>query len=111
MEEALALTHESEAASMAGDVDAQLGWRRVRSKILASRGDLAEGLRLANEAVELARRTDYLDMWGEVCMDRAEVLRLAGQGDEAMLMLKEAIEMFELKGNVVMAAQARALLA
>jgi tetratricopeptide (TPR) repeat protein len=110
-EEALALTEESEHASMSGDMDAQVSWRRVRSKILARRGDLAEGLRLANEAVELARRTDYLDMWGEACMDRAEVLRLAGQGDEAVRMLQEAIEKFELKGNVVMAARARALLA
>jgi class 3 adenylate cyclase/tetratricopeptide (TPR) repeat protein len=110
-EEALALTKEAEQASLDGDVDAQVHWRRVRSKILAGRGDRAEALRLATEAVDLARRTDYLDMRGEACMSHAEVLRLDGQDDEASRMLQEANEMFELKGNVVMAARARASLA
>jgi class 3 adenylate cyclase/tetratricopeptide (TPR) repeat protein len=110
-EEALALTEEAERASLDGDVDAQIGWRRVRSKILARQGHLAEGSRLATEALDLARRTDYLDLRGMVCMDLAEVLQRAGQGDSAIPVLHEAIEMFDLKGNLVMAARTRALLA
>jgi class 3 adenylate cyclase/tetratricopeptide (TPR) repeat protein len=109
-DEALALTLESEHASLEGDMDAQISWRTVRSKILAHQGDLAAGLHLAAEAIDLVRRTDYLDMRGKVCMDRADVLRLAGQGDEANRMLDEAIQMFEQKGNVVMTARATALL-
>jgi class 3 adenylate cyclase/tetratricopeptide (TPR) repeat protein len=111
IEEALALTEEAERASIKDDVDAQIGWRRVRSKILARQGHLAEGIRLATEALDMARRTDYLDLRGMVCLDLAEVLRRAGQGDGAITVLEEAIEMFELKGNVVMAARARASLA
>jgi class 3 adenylate cyclase/tetratricopeptide (TPR) repeat protein len=110
-EEALGLTEEAEHASLKGDVDAQVGWRRVKSKILASQGHVAKGLRLASEAVDLARRTDYLDLRGRACLDLAEVLRLAGQGDGAISALHEAIEMFQLKGNVVMADRTRASIA
>ena len=111
MEEALALTEEGEHLSLEGDMDAEVGWRRVRSKILAQQGHLPEGVRLATEAVDLARRTDYIDIRGMACLDLAEVLLRAGQGDQAKLALQEAVEMFELKGNVVMAARARASLA
>jgi len=111
MEEALALTEEAEHFSLGGDMDAEIGWRRVRSKILAREGQLKEGVRLATEAVELARRTDYLDLRGMACLDLAEVLRRAGTRGDAIPVLHEAIEMFEQKGNVVMAARARVALA
>jgi tetratricopeptide (TPR) repeat protein len=111
IDEALALTEESEHNSLIGDVDAQIGWRRVKAKILARRGHLAEGVRLATEAVDMARGTDYFDLRGMVCLDLAEVLRRAGEGEAATTVLQEAIEMFELKGNVVMAARTRASLA
>ena len=111
MEEALALTEEAEHFSLGGDMDAEIGWRRVRSKILAREGQLKEGVRLATEAVELARRTDYLDLRGMACLDLAEVLRRAGTRGDAIPVLHEAIEMFEQKGNVVMAARARVTLA
>jgi len=110
-EEALALTEEAEHASLKGDMDAQISWRRVRSKILALQGHLAEGLRMATEASDLARRTDYLDLRGMACLDLAEVLWRSGQGDRAIPALQEALEMFELKGNLVMAGRTRALLA
>ena len=111
MEEALALTEEAEHFSLGGDMDAEIGWRRVRSKILAREGQLKEGVRLATEAVELARRTDYLDLRGMACLDLAEVLRRAGTRGDAIPVLHEAIEMFVQKGNVVMAARARVALA
>jgi class 3 adenylate cyclase/tetratricopeptide (TPR) repeat protein len=109
-EEALALTEEAERLALNGDMDAEVGWRRVKSKILAHQGHLAEGVRLATEAVDLARRTDYLDMRGVACLDLGEVLRRAGRDGDAIPVLQEAIEMFDLKGNVVMAAQTRAQL-
>lgn len=110
-DEALALAEEGQRETIEGDVDAQIGWRRAKAKILARQGQLAEGLRLATEAADLARRTDYLDTRGETCCALAEVMRLAGQGEAAIPILQEAIEMFELKGNVVMAERTRASLA
>ena len=109
--EALSLTEEAERLALDGDMDAEIGWRRARSKILARQGNLVEGLRLGTEAMDLARRTDYIDLRGMTCLDFAEVLRRAGRDGESIHVLQEAIEMFDLKGNVVMAARVRALLA
>jgi class 3 adenylate cyclase/tetratricopeptide (TPR) repeat protein len=109
-EEALALTEEAEHLALGGDIDAEIAWRRVKSKILARKGHLADGVRLATEACDIARRTDYLELHATACMDLAEVLRLAEQEASAIPVLREAIEMFEQKGNVVMAERARAIL-
>jgi tetratricopeptide (TPR) repeat protein len=110
LEEALALTEEAEHLSIEGDMDAEVGWRRVRSKILARKGNLVEGVRLATEAVELARRTDFLDLHGVACLDLADVLRVAGRDGDAVPIIEEAIELFEQKGNLVLARRARTLL-
>jgi hypothetical protein len=45
-----------------------------------------------------------------VLLDRAEVLQLAGRSNEAGEAVEQAIELFELKGNVVAANRARVLL-
>ncbi|MGE5459821.1 MAG: ATP-binding protein, partial [Solirubrobacterales bacterium] len=78
-DEALALTEEAERASIEGDADAQVHWRRVRARILARRGRLDEAVRLATEAADQARPTDDLDKRGKALVDLAEVLRLAGR--------------------------------
>ena len=44
----------SEAAADLDDVDAQVGWRCVRARVLARRGSIQEAERLARAAVELA---------------------------------------------------------
>ncbi len=44
-------------------------------------------------------------------MDLAEVLRLADRPDEAADALREAVELYARKGNVVSADRARTLLA
>jgi class 3 adenylate cyclase/tetratricopeptide (TPR) repeat protein len=90
------------------DVDAHVGWRRVRARLLARRGDLEEAERLAREATQLAAPTDYIDVHGRACADLADVLRLAGRPDEAATALDEAIRLFEQKGNLASAASARA---
>jgi len=57
----------------------QILWRQVRGKVIARRGDLQEGERLAREAVALADETDMLNAHGDALTDLAEVLALAGQ--------------------------------
>ena len=109
-DEALPLTEEAERASIEGDIDAQVHWRRVRAKILAHRGELDEAVRLATEAADLARPTDDLDKRGRALMDLAEVLRLAGRSEESVAAAREAVDAFERKGNVVMTTAARRLL-
>jgi len=106
-DEALSLTEEAERATIEGDIDAQVHWRRARAKIMARGGELAAARRLAMEAVEMARLSDDLDKRGQALLDLAEVLDRAGLATEASAAAREALDAFELKGNVVKAKAAR----
>ncbi|HEU5212181.1 MAG TPA: adenylate/guanylate cyclase domain-containing protein [Gaiellaceae bacterium] len=86
-------------------------WRSARAKVLASRGDIAEALRVAREAVVIVERTDWLNPRAGALADLAEVLRLAGKEEDAAVALREALGLYEQKGNLVSAGKARALLA
>lgn len=90
------------------DVDAQIGWRRVRAKLLARKGDFVEAERLGHEAVTIAAGTDYLDATASAVADLGEVLRLAGQPNESAAKSHEAIRLYEAKGNVAAADKLRA---
>jgi hypothetical protein len=93
------------------DVDGQVGWRRVRAKLLARRGDFEDAEHLARDATDRAARTDYLELRAEASADLADVLRLANRPSEAAAALDEAIGLHEQKGNVVEARRLRSLLA
>jgi class 3 adenylate cyclase/tetratricopeptide (TPR) repeat protein len=86
-------------------------WRSVRAKLLARRGDDSEACLLAAEAVRIADDTDMLERQGDTYADLAEVLVLAGRGDEAVTALEQAIERYERKGNIVSTQRARSRLA
>ena len=112
-QEALALTERwhPDRLTVPEDADAQVGWRRVRAKVLARIGDLDEAERLGSEAVTIAAGTDYLDVRAQALTDLAEVLRLGSRLQESAATFREALELFEEKGNVVAARRVRALLA
>ena len=59
----------------------------------------------------LAEAGDFLMAHADALMDYAEVLELAGSADEAVPVLEDAVARCEQKGNIVMAARARAELA
>jgi tetratricopeptide (TPR) repeat protein len=105
-EEALALSERwrPERLTVPEDVDAQVGWRRVRAKVLARLGDVEEAERLAREAVAMATPTDFLEVRVDAHQSLAEVLRHAGRLDAAAAADDEAGRLRELKG---MAAVAR----
>ncbi len=111
-DEALDLTERwrPERLTVPEDVDAQVGWRRVRAKLLARAARLEEAERIGREAVAIAAATDYLEARAQAQADLGEVLRLAGRGDESAASLAEAIELYERKGNRVAAEQLRAAL-
>ncbi|MBA3428626.1 MAG: hypothetical protein H0U07_08660 [Actinobacteria bacterium] len=88
---------------------AQMLWRQARRKVLARRGELQEGERLAREAVALAAETDMLNANADALLDLAEVLALAGQ--DARAELEQALALYERKGNLVMAERTRSRLA
>ncbi|MGB2952407.1 MAG: tetratricopeptide repeat protein, partial [Gaiellaceae bacterium] len=112
-EEALQLTERwrPERLTVPEDVDAHVGWRCVRAKLLARRGDFEEAEHLARDAAAIAGRTDYLDLRAQTAADLAEVLRLADRPKESASALEEAIRLYEEKGNVAAAGRLRGLLA
>ncbi|HEX9410184.1 MAG TPA: adenylate/guanylate cyclase domain-containing protein [Actinomycetota bacterium] len=109
-EEAWHFTRVADQAAGEEDLEAQWGWRSVRAKILARRGQWAEAEALVQEAVRFIERTGEIDHKGDAHRDLAEVLRLAGKDSEAADALKRAIEWYEAKGNVVSVSKARAQL-
>ena len=79
--------------------------RQVHGKVLARRGEHDEAERLASEAVALAAETDMLNAHAGALIDLAEVHALAGQDARA------ALELYEHKGNLVLAERTRSRLA
>ena len=109
-EEAIQLSEEAEGAATADDAIAQVVWRSARGKALARLGHLEAGEALARDALCRIRRTDDINEVAHTLRAVAGILQLAGREDEAREALAEAIELYERKGNVVMAGRARAAL-
>jgi tetratricopeptide (TPR) repeat protein len=109
-EEAAALIDQVADLAIADDLDPQVGWRRVKAKLLAERGEFEEAERLGRESVALARRTDYLVQQGRALEDLAVVLRLAGRPQDASIELESAMRLYEQKGDLTSLARTTALL-
>jgi tetratricopeptide (TPR) repeat protein len=105
-EEALALTDRwhVDRLTVPEDVDAQAGWRRARARALARVGVFDEAERLAREADAILSRTDYVNAHADAVAGLGEVLLQAGRGPEAADAAREAIRLYELKGNLASAA-------
>jgi class 3 adenylate cyclase len=93
------------------DVTTQMLWRQAKALVLAHRGDRREAERLAREAVTIADGTDGLCYQGDTRVDLAEVLLVAGRGEEARAVLAEALDRYERKKNLPLARLVRGRLA
>ena len=93
------------------DFATQMTWRQAQALIESTRGAYDEAERLAREAVAIGENTDTLNNLGDAYLDLAEVLRASGRVDEARAAAEQALERYERKRNLAMAAQARARLA
>jgi class 3 adenylate cyclase/tetratricopeptide (TPR) repeat protein len=107
LDEALELTREAEEEADPDDRSAQFAWRAIRAEILAHHGAFAEADRIAAEAVALVEGTDWLTDHADVLIARSEVLAASGQHSAADATVREALELYERKGNSVAAARAR----
>jgi DNA-binding SARP family transcriptional activator len=107
--EAEELAAEASEAARPNDVHVQTIWRTVRAKALARRRE-PEAEELAREAIAFVEQSDFLPVHAEALTDLAEVLRLAGQREEASRSLEASVRFHDQKGNVLAAARARALL-
>jgi DNA-binding SARP family transcriptional activator/class 3 adenylate cyclase/tetratricopeptide (TPR) repeat protein len=110
-DEAEQLTRECEASAGPNDVQSNIMWRAVRAKVLARRGDLDGAEVLAREALELADGSDFLLAHANALVDLAEVLGLASRPHEAADALRRARDLYEQKGDVLVAETTIRLLA
>ena len=78
--------------------------------MLAHAGRYDEAVSVAREAVQLAERTDALNMQADILVDLAEVLRTAGHRHEADETMRKALALYERKGNLASAETCRAAL-
>jgi tetratricopeptide (TPR) repeat protein len=100
----------AEELSDADDVWSQVAWRTVRAKLLARDGRSDDAIALAKGAVDLAAGTSNIDQHADALVDLDAVLRLAGQENETGPPLREALSLYEQKGDLVLAERLRALL-
>jgi tetratricopeptide (TPR) repeat protein len=89
------------------DAATQMYWRQVQALVCSHRGQHEEAERLAREAVSVAEGTDALTFHGDALCDLAEVLKNAGRRREAEALLEQALERYQRKQNLPMAAQIR----
>jgi DNA-binding SARP family transcriptional activator len=91
----------SDVTPQEGDVSAHVHLFTARARALAAVGRREEAERLAQNAVELARKTDFLAMHGDALTALAEVLEGDGNSAEARALLGEALELFRAKEHLV----------
>ena len=93
------------------DLDAALTRQPVEAKLLARLGDARDAEQLARATVSLVERTDALNRHADALVALAEILELAGSEDEGREYLKQALALYERKGNIAAARLARERLA
>jgi tetratricopeptide (TPR) repeat protein len=86
------------------------GGRGIRALLAAKRGEFEHAETLARESVAMTEHGQSLNARGTALMRLAEVLLMAGRSGEAVPPLNDAIELYERKGNLASAQEARALL-
>ena len=86
------------------------GGRGIRALLAARRDEFEQAEKLAREMVAITDRGQNLNARGTAHVRLAEVLSMAGRSGEAVSALKDAIRLFERKGNLVSGQEARRLI-
>ncbi|MCI0581542.1 MAG: hypothetical protein L0227_01400 [Chloroflexi bacterium] len=92
------------------DVLAQVPWRIARAAVLAGDGDAPTARGLADAAVELARATELPLLQADALVGQARVLAALEARESSEPPLREALMLYERKGDRVSAAAVRRLL-
>jgi tetratricopeptide (TPR) repeat protein len=111
LDEAAALSRESEEAGAKDDVATQSLWRMARALVLAKEGRSGEATALARDGVAVAAGSEYGLFNAEARVTYADVLRMADRPDEAVRELEEALRIYERKEFELSADAVRAELA
>jgi class 3 adenylate cyclase/tetratricopeptide (TPR) repeat protein len=92
------------------DLASQATGRQAQALVLAARGEFEEAELLSRRAVELFADAECPDFEGDVRLDLARVLRMAGKTAEAEEAAREALALYERKGNRPSSATTRAFM-
>jgi class 3 adenylate cyclase/tetratricopeptide (TPR) repeat protein len=106
-DEALELTDETDRLAQRDDFEPRARLRLVRAVVQARRGDIGRAEELVREAAGLIEPTDYLFLYVNLNLVRAEIARLAGRPDAEREALEKALAPAEEKGCLVAAEQIR----
>jgi predicted ATPase/class 3 adenylate cyclase len=109
-DEAARFVDRSVEAAAPDDLEAQIAWRTVRAKLLATAGHLDNAETLARDAVSLAAKTDWSNDHAAACVALGEVLQKQGRPEQAQAVMREALALYEAKGNIVALEGMRALM-
>lgn len=109
-EEALPFIEESRELASSGDATAQRAWRSALARVAAHRSEGAEAERLAMQAVAIGRQTDGIHDLADALTALAEVHHLGGRLEHEAAALGEAVDLYDRKGDVMLAARTRARL-
>jgi len=109
-DEANAFAQTAAELSDADDVWSQVAWRTVRAKLLSRDGQPDEAVTLARQAVALANGTSNIEQRADALVDLDEVLGLTGRQNEQGPPLREALSLYEQKGDLVLAGRLQARL-
>jgi tetratricopeptide (TPR) repeat protein len=107
-DEALEYADLAAAWAVPDDTTSQVGQLGVRARVLAGRGELAAAEAAATDEVALSKASDDPSLRGDALVDLAFVLERTGRAEPATHALRDALALYEGKGNVVSAARARA---
>jgi len=108
-DEAEDLANLAEELSDPDDVDAQVHWRSVQAKVLASRGEAVAAEALAREAVALVAPTDAVVLQIGALSDLGETLLILERPAEAAKLREEARRLAVAKGSPVLATRFEAV--
>ena len=95
------LVEEARKLSAPDDSLTEMRWRSVMAKIIAKRGDLRGATDLLDEARSVGAATGYLDWYAGLLVDIGEVMTLVDRPSDAAGALREAVDLYRRKGNVV----------
>jgi tetratricopeptide (TPR) repeat protein len=104
LDEAAEIAAEARALAAEDDTASQVLWRLVQAKVAARRGESgAEAL--AEQAVTMVEETPSPSLIADAKVELGEVLVLVGRPESAGPPWREALELYERKGDVVSAAR------
>jgi tetratricopeptide (TPR) repeat protein len=93
------------------DQEAQISWRTGQAKVLANAGAADEAVALAEEAVRLASEGEDVGLKADALTELGRVLSMVDRPESSGPPLREALRLYELKGDRASASMVNRLLA